>query len=79
MGNDAAATEEISQHNQRARRDGAIEDPDSDVLAVEKLHGAHSVAGRRQPDGLDVEGASTAGSRPMGAPTPRRTGPSTWP
>ena len=56
VGDDATATEEIGQYNQRARRNGAVEDHHGGALAVGKLHGAHAVAGRRQPGRLDVEG-----------------------
>ena len=41
---DATATEEIGQYNQRARRDGAVEDHHGDALTVGELHGAHAVA-----------------------------------
>ena len=56
MGDDATASEEISQYNQRAGRDGAVKDHHGGALAVGKLQGAHAVAGRRQPGRLDVEG-----------------------
>jgi hypothetical protein len=59
LDDDATATEEIGQYNQRARRDGAVEDHHGDALAVRKLHGAHAVAGRRQPGSLGVEGEET--------------------
>ena len=59
MGNDAAATEEISQHNQRARRDGTIENHQGGALTVSKLHSAQTVAGRGQPGRFHVEGKET--------------------
>ena len=59
VSDDATATEEIGQYNQRARRDGAVEDQHGGALAVRELHGAHAVAGRRQPGRLDVEGEET--------------------
>ena len=56
VGDDATATEEISQYNQRACRDGAVEDHHGGALAVRELHGAQPVGDRRQPGRLHVEG-----------------------
>ena len=65
MGDDATATEEIGQYNQRARRDGAVEDHHGGALAVGELHGAHAVGGRRQPGGLHVEGEETVARKSL--------------
>ena len=65
VGDDATATEEIGQYNQRARWDGAVEDHHGGALAVGELHGAHAVAGRRQPGGLDVEGEETVARKSL--------------
>ena len=87
---DATATEEIGQYNQRARRNGTVEDHHGDALTVRELHGAHAVAGRRQPGRLDVEGEESiaregalrdrqawrAGAR-RGQGTPKQLFPST--
>ena len=89
MGDDAATTEEISQYNQRARRNRTVEDHHGGALAVGELHGAHPVGGRRQPGPLYVEGKETvpreSASRPLerggGGPieevTPKQLFPST--
>ena len=53
---DATATEEIGQYNQRARRNGTVEDHHGGALTVGELHGAQTVAGRRQPGRFHVEG-----------------------
>ena len=65
VGNDAATAEEIGQYNQRARWDGAVEDHHGGALTVGKLHGAHAVAGRRQPGGLNVEGEETVARKSL--------------
>ena len=44
VGDDATATEEIGQHNQSARWDGAVEDHHGGALTVGELHGAQAVA-----------------------------------
>src|SRR5262249_47824863 len=49
VGNDATTAEKIGQYNQRARRDGTVEDHHGGALAVGELHGAHAVGGRRRP------------------------------
>ena len=53
---DATATEEIGQYNQRARRNRTVEDHHGGALTVGELHGAQTVAGRRQPGRFHVEG-----------------------
>ena len=53
---DATTAEEIGQYNQRARRNRTLEDHHGGALAVGELHGAQTVAGRRQPGRFHVEG-----------------------
>jgi hypothetical protein len=65
VGDDATASEEISQYNQRAGRDGAVKDHHGGALAVGKLQGAHAVAGRRQPGSLDVEGEESVARKSL--------------
>ena len=56
VNDDAATTEEIGQYNQRARRNRTLEDHHGGALTVGDLHGAQTVADRRQPGRFDVEG-----------------------
>ena len=65
VGDDATATKEIGQYNQRARRNGAVEDHHGDALPVGELHGAHAVGGRRQPGRLDVEGEESVARKSL--------------
>src|SRR5262249_40576317 len=59
MDDDTTTPQEIGQYNQRARRNGPVKDHQGGALTIRKLPGAHTVGGRRQPDGLDVEGEKT--------------------
>jgi hypothetical protein len=65
VGDDATAMKEIGQYNQRARWNGAVEDHHGGALTVGKLHGAHAVAGRRQPGSLDVEGEESVARKSL--------------
>jgi hypothetical protein len=87
VGDDAATLEEISQHNQRARRDRSIKDHHGGVLAVRKLHRAETIAGSIEPRRFHVEGKETVtrealfktvkrdGREPLGASHTRTTFP----
>ena len=84
---DATATEEIGQYNQRARWNRTVEDHHGGALAVGELHGAQAVAGRRQPGRFHVEGEESVarkslfeivqrgGESPSRAGTPKRLFP----
>ena len=86
---DATAAEEIGQYNQRARRNRTLEDHHGGALTVGELHGAQTVAGRRQPGRFHVEGEESiarksrfeivqrGGESPSRVGTPKRLFPHT--